>query len=502
MAERRFLTDATALQEGLSLGRVGIWRWKIDADILYWTENLEAVHDLPPGSFDGTLASFQRDLHPEDAPIVWTKIKAAIDTGEPYQAMYRTRPRDGARVLWIETSGGVVTDFDGARYLTGACLDVTEREMAKQEIERRLRQQRVIAAFGTFALTETSLQVVLDEAVKVAAETLAVPLSKILQFADTGDRLLLRSGIGWEEGLIGRAHVGIDSESQAGHTLLVNEPVIVKDLREEQRFSGPRLLHDHQVRSGISVVIPGLESRPLGVFGVHSRELRNFDEADAEFLSSLANIVAGAARHSAAADHRLLLVREMAHRSGNMLQLVNSIASQTFKSAINSKEALSSFSERLGSLSRANYVVAQGGWTSTRFESVVRETLKPFADRLVMSGRDLLLPPELSFDLGLVLHELATNSAKYGGLGEDDRGVAVRISWFSKLRSDGGTRFVVTWEDPVASRQPPTHGGGFGSRLIAALVEQKWKGALHVSCENALYRVLIDIPLPKADMDH
>src|SRR5690606_36387269 len=108
-------------QEGLLLGGAGIWRWKIDSDELQWTRNLPDIHQLPEGAFDGTLSSFQRDLHPDDAADVWRQITASIETGAPYRTAYRTAPRPGQKELWIETSGGVATGADGARYLTGVC---------------------------------------------------------------------------------------------------------------------------------------------------------------------------------------------------------------------------------------------------------------------------------------------------------------------------------------------------------------------------------------------
>ena len=317
-APNGYLSDSSALEDGLRLGGAGIWRWQIDSERLEWTANLESVHKLPPGSFDGTLASFQQDLHPDDAPSVWQKIKASIDSGEAYRAVYRTAPRPNEREAWIETSGGVTTDPDGSRFLTGICLDVSERVRNERQLERRLRQQHAVAHFGTFALNEVSFQSVLEEAVRVAAEVLQVPLTKILEFSDSAEHLLLRAGLGWADGLVGHGKVGIDLASQAGYTLMSQEPVIVTDLPSETRFSGPQLLHDHKVQSGISVVIPGSTSRPYGVFGIHARDHRDFDQTDAEFLQSLANIVAGAARQFAAADHQILLVREMAHRAGNL----------------------------------------------------------------------------------------------------------------------------------------------------------------------------------------
>jgi len=74
---------------------------------------------------------------------------------------------------------------------------------------------------------------------------------------------------------------------------LENEPVIVDDLRTETRVSGPALLHDHGVISGISVIIRG-KSRPWGVLGAHTAKLRHFNKDDAHFVQGVANLLASA----------------------------------------------------------------------------------------------------------------------------------------------------------------------------------------------------------------
>jgi PAS domain S-box-containing protein len=472
-----FLNDSRSLIEGIRMGGVGVWRWKIESEVLEWSENLERLHGLSAGAFDGTLASFRRDIHPEDVQGVWNCIQNTLLTGDSYRAVYRTPPRTGDDTLWIEASGGIVTDDEGARYLTGICQNVTTRVRGEKELQSRLRQQRAIEQFGSFALAETNFQKVLDSAVAVAAEILDLPLTKILQFADAADHLILQAGLGWQEGLVGSACVGIEKESQAGFTLMSDGPVIVTDLLSETRFSGPQLLHDHGVRSGMSVVIAGMDRRPFGVFGVHDTKSRTFAPSELEFFISLANIVANSARQHAADAHRDLLLREMAHRAGNMLQLVSTIANQTF-AGDDIDAARASFSERLGSLSRANYLVAQGGWTSTRIVMLLEQALQPFLARLKFSGRDVLLPPDLSFDLGLIVHELATNSAKYGALGSGSGVVEVR--WRMSGNSDDGRMLSIVWDDPISSPVSEARRMGFGSKLLVALIERKWGGEISV----------------------
>ena len=119
--------------------------------------------------------------------------------------------------------------------------------------------------------------------------------TKVLEFLPADDSFRLVAGVGWKPGLVGHARIPAGKDSQAGYTLLSDEPVTVEDLRMESRFSGPPLLHDHGVISGMSIIIGG-EDGPFGVFGVHTRRNRVFTEDDVHFLETVANILADAIR--------------------------------------------------------------------------------------------------------------------------------------------------------------------------------------------------------------
>jgi len=445
------------------------------------------------GSFDGTLAGFRRDLHPEDAERVWQAISQSIKTGEPYHVIYRSAGSSVDQELWIEARGGVIRGDDGEHYLTGACLDVTNRVNDEIELSRRLHQQEGIQQLSSYALGPGSFASVLNRTVQTAARLFDVPLAKVLQFVDSADQLKLVAGTGWKPGLVGTAVVGIDCDSQAGFTLMSSSPVIVEDLRTETRFSGPTLLREHGVRSGMSVVIPGSSERPFGVLGVHATDLRKFDKHDLDALISLANIVAQSARQHEAVEYQQLILREMAHRTGNLLQIVGSLASQTFRIHADPHVALRSFTSRLESLSRANQFITRGGWAPTRLISLVDEVLGALKDRVRTQGRDIRLPAELAFDLSLLLHELATNSLKYGGLSTTDGMIDLR--WRIEKSSEG-SNFLLEWSDSqTVSTQ--ARGTGFGSKLKRALVETKWRGTMVVTSEGP-YRFSCQIPLPEA----
>jgi PAS domain S-box-containing protein len=207
-------------------------------------------------------------------------------------------------------------------------------EAVVAKLERHGRQQTVLAQFGQRALGGVDLGVLMDEAVALAAEALEVEYAKILEMLPDGRALLLRSGVGWAPGMVGRATVGIDRDSQAGYTLLAKRPVVVRDLRCESRFSGPALLREHGVVSGISVVIHGRRS-PFGVFGIHTTREVRFSVADADFLQALGNVVATAIERKAAESKFSELIESapdatiVVDREGTMV-LVNSRAEALF----------------------------------------------------------------------------------------------------------------------------------------------------------------------------
>jgi len=155
-------------------------------------------------------------------------------------------------------------------------------------------QQAAVARLGLDALSEHNTGKLMDRAVALLAETLGVEFCKVLELQPGEEDLLLKAGVGWRRGLVGTERVPADMGSQAGFTLRCGRPVIVEDLRTEERFAGPALLVTHGVVSGMSAVIEGAEGRPYGVLGVHTSRRRRFTEHDVNFLQTVANLLATA----------------------------------------------------------------------------------------------------------------------------------------------------------------------------------------------------------------
>lgn len=189
--------------------------------------------------------------------------------------------------------------------------EISERKQMGKSLKIREFQQATIREIGLYALNSDLLELMNVIVIKIA-KTLNVEYSKVLELLPDRDALLLRAGVGWKEGLVGNEIVGTGVDSQAGYTLFSREPVIVKDLRREKRFSGPSLLKVHGIVSGMSVIILG-KDRPFGVLGVHTTHRRIFTQDDINFLQATANILAEAIERKQAEGQIHKLSRVIEH---------------------------------------------------------------------------------------------------------------------------------------------------------------------------------------------
>jgi two-component sensor histidine kinase len=160
-----------------------------------------------------------------------------------------------------------------------------------------------------------------------------------------------------------------------------------------------------------------------------------------------------------------LLIEELNHRVKNTLAILQSIAMQTFRSA--SRTEREKFEGRLGALAEAHNLLSTEKWQGSDLADVVRRVLQPYLinnpERVRMFGPAVPLSPRVAVVLSMILHEIATNAAKYGAL-SNDNGTVV-LDW--EIVEDGtGRQLRLIWTE---SGGPPVVAPvqrGFGSRLI------------------------------------
>lgn len=281
------------LRMALDATRMGIWNWDLLTNKITWSDNLEALFGLEKGTFNYSYEAFICCIHPHDRNFVRRSHQQAIQERVKYDIEFRVVLPDG-RIRFLASKGIAFQDASGvAVQMSGIYMDITNRKQAEETLEIHAKQQAMLAELSQMALASTDLTALMNSCVTIVAQCLKVQSCKILELLPDNHKLLLRAGVGWQPGLVGKATVSAGINSQAGYTLLSKEPVIVDDLRAETRFNGPPLLHEHQVVSGISVVIHGKE-RPFGVFGAHTTRHHIFTKDDISFLQAVANVFATA----------------------------------------------------------------------------------------------------------------------------------------------------------------------------------------------------------------
>jgi PAS domain S-box-containing protein len=271
-----------------------IWDWNVPAKTVFFSPRWKELRGLSPEEVSNREEEWRRGIHPDDFDRVMAAVQEHFEGRTPSFAVeYRVRRKDG-HWIWILDRGLAEWDAEGnVVRMAGSETDISERKRTETQLMARLHQQAVLAELGQHALGTADLQTLMDEAVENVAHALEAEYCKILEIVRDGTALVLRAGVGWREGQVGRAIVDAGPDSQAGYTLARDRPVVVEDLRSETRFRGAPLLLDHDVVSGMSLVIQR-QGRAYGVLGVHTKRRRLFTEHDVNFLQAVANILGAA----------------------------------------------------------------------------------------------------------------------------------------------------------------------------------------------------------------
>jgi PAS domain S-box-containing protein len=162
-----------------------------------------------------------------------------------------------------------------------------------------------------------------------------------------------------------------------------------------------------------------------------------------------------------AEERQQMLMREVLHRTKNLLAVVQSIAAGTFRHK--NDPAQEAFLSRLHALSKAHGLLTDASGQGATLEDIVRGQLAGFAGTISIDGPAVLLKPSAAQSFALVVHELATNATKHGALSRSTGSVSVR--W--DIHANGSThklRFVWQERGGPSVRKPTQK--GFGSLLL------------------------------------
>jgi PAS domain S-box-containing protein len=193
--------------------------------------------------------------------------------------------------------------------------------------------------------------------------------------------------------------------------------------------------------------------------------------------------------------HLRLLLRELTHRSKNLLAVIQAMARQTARHVGSVEGFLSQFGARLQALAASHDLLVRESWYGASLNELIRSQLSDYIDRgagqVAIEGPAIALKPEAAQNLGLALHELATNAEKFGALSVPTGRVS--ITWGHRETADG-TAIELDWREQLGPKVKARRKTGFGSMVIERNLSRALGAEVNLRFEPAGLHCRVTIP--------
>jgi PAS domain S-box-containing protein len=193
--------------------------------------------------------------------------------------------------------------------------------------------------------------------------------------------------------------------------------------------------------------------------------------------------------------HVRTLMGEVNHRSKNLLALVQSIARRT--SADGRKAFLIAFEQRIRALAAAQDLLVDGDWKGVDLSALVRSQLAHFSElidkRIAVRGPALRLSPQAAQTIGMAIHELTTNAAKYGALSTPEG--RIEISWALADEPGAGRRLSMSWTESGGPPVEEPRRSGFGESVIKTVFERALTATVRCTYARDGFRWVMSCPV-------
>jgi PAS domain S-box-containing protein len=448
--ENRAFTER--LRFAMHAGRFGSFEYELSTGRPVWDAAQMEIFGLAADQAPPTMESVWSVIDPRDRQRIRRHVAHAYARGHAYTTEFRI-VRPSGEVRWCEGSLSVIRDGSGqATHLFGYTVDVTDRRRAEAEqVERQAILQSLLDAaalyVGVLELTDDGFVFLMTN--KAAAEFY---------------------GISQGSSRIPAKELDSDAGRVSARRAFLLE---AWNKRQAVTLEHPFSLRGKRVGWGLSTYTPlpaGPEGRPR-----------------------LSFVIIDITPRKRAEERQQLLMREVDHRAKNALAVAQAVVELTkeadpaaFKRAVVG---------RVSAIARTHSLLADQRWRGVDLRRLVAEELAPYvADRsehVDLDGPAHILPPASAQLIGLVVHELATNAAKYGALkGEEG---SLRVRW--SVDPAGALEF--TWIETAkldAPLQPPER-EGFGLRLLDQTISRQLGGSWTTDWKRSGLAFAMTLPL-------
>jgi PAS domain S-box-containing protein len=191
-------------------------------------------------------------------------------------------------------------------------------------------------------------------------------------------------------------------------------------------------------------------------------------------------------------EHRRLLNAELDHRVKNVLATVNAIIEQTEEASTTHADFVAGLRHRMKSLATTHELLSQGQWRGVSLAEIVRRGFAPYAtDTTTVDGPTVTLKAEAAQGVAMVLHELTTNAAKYGGFSTHSGGVLLRWWW---LQNGSRGDLAIEWQEVGGPDVSPPGRAGYGTTIVRELIPFELGGTVDLVFAASGVRCRLEIP--------
>jgi PAS domain S-box-containing protein len=444
----------TQLELASKAARVGSLAIDIHTGLVKLSPGCAAILGVPESTVEMSIADFNKLVHPEDlTSLELRRDQAVLKRQREFIAQFRIRRANDGEVRWIEARSVVLYDQSGKpTQIIGVRIDFTDNKLAADMLAERNLQLELagkIGRVGSYAYDVNSekLQVSAGYATLhgLAEETTETTLRE------------WRARVHPED--LGRAE-GVHDQAVADrrHEYSVEYRIVRSD--GEVRWTERRCFISYDS-----------DARPQRVVGV-SIDITERKQAE---------------------QQRNTLNAELDHRVKNVLATVGAIIFQTQNVNATIEDFVASVDRRIKSLASTHELLSNARWHGVSLQEIVEREFAPYtATKSHIGGPSITLRPEAAQAMAMVLHELATNAAKYGALSSRTGWVSVR--WFWLPDGSPHQRLTIEWQETDGPPVSMPNASGYGTSIIRELLPYELGGTVQLSFAPGGVRCRMEVP--------
>jgi two-component sensor histidine kinase len=337
-----------------------------------------------------------------------------------------------------------------------------------------------LAALREAGLLDTAPEPEFDRLTRVARHMFRTPIVLISLVDDR--RQFFKSQQGLPEPVASLRETPL-SHSFCKHVVTSGEPLIIADASTHEVARDHPAVRDLDVGAYLGVPLRAPGGEMIGSFCVLDHRPRNWTDVDSSVLEDFSRMVTDEIalrqeihKREAAERHLTILVRELHHRVKNTLATVQAIIRLSLSSSRDLVSFKTAINARIASLANSHTLLSSRDWVSTSLSDILHSELDAYqqGNRIVFEGPEVEIGSDAAVNLGMIIHELATNACKYGSLSNDSGSLSVR--WSAARGQDGRQQIQLTWTETGGPSTAAPEQRGFGTTLIDRLVRGPLRG--------------------------